>query len=369
MRIGMLVPSLENKGPIIVARNIAKYLKNDIEIVFISLRKNNIDSYNNFLEFEVYELDLGKIPVLLNRKKLITKIKEIDVDIIHCHSYWPTILSGLFLRQYCIISTLHNNPNMDYTYEYGSALGKIMGWTMLKCQNTFFMNVAISDYIKKIHLDMGIKKKKIMTIYNGIEINNIIEKKEKKSNNGKIKLITVSVLNKIKNIEFLIDVVEEMVQKNIIVTLKIIGDGNFKQVLEKRINDKKLNKFIKLLGSKTRKEIDQELKKADVFVFSSKNEGLGLSVLEALSAEIPVVTSDIPVMKEIIENDKNGYICEVKTNFYIEKILKVKKNINDYNIVLENKFLISEMSSTYKKLYKLAEKFIQQERNNKNDQI
>lgn len=353
MKILVMLPSFENKGPEIVARDIAEHSMNKrIQYIFISLRKNTEHDLNRFKKFEIYEFEGKRIPIF--DKKIRKVIEKIRPDIIHCHCFWPTVLAGIFLKKYKIITTLHNNPLEDYSYGYGKKVGYLMTHIMLYFQKGFYKNVAISKYIERVHLKLGIDSSKIVTIYNGIKdvkYKNIEEKKI-----TEMKFITVSALNEIKNVEFLIDVIHKLYikksERNI--KFRIIGNGPFYNRILNKINELKLQNIIELCGDIEREKVYNFLKESNVFLFSSKSEGFGLVVVEALKMGLPVVSSNIPVMHEIIREGHNGYMCN-NLDDYVEKIELILQNYSYFcNEVRKNfnkNYLAKQMSINYEKLY------------------
>lgn len=351
-KILILVPSLQDKGPIIIAKDIARYCKDKrIKIVFISLRKNKEEDLKNIKEYQIYEIGMGKLPYKFLKLKKIVKFEE--PNLIHCHGFWPTILAVLILNQYKLISTLHNNPNEDFVYEYGKINGKIITTILLFFQKKLYLNIAISKYIEDVHRKMGLKN--IITIYNGIPQNKFaIENEEVYSK--ELSLVTVSVLNKIKNVSFLIKVIKELKKYIPKIQLKIIGDGQERKKLEMKVKEYMLEENVVFLGKKKREDIYDELRETDIFIFSSLSEGFGLVIAEALMLRIPVVTSNIPVMKEIVVQGKNGIICDLEVNKYVEAILEIKKNLKQYKkntkIYFNENFFVENMSKNYINLYK-----------------
>lgn len=351
-KVVMLVPSLESKGPIIIARDIALYSNNNILFIFIVLRKSNNKDLKICSNFKIYELELGKIPLF--SLKLRKVIEELKPDIIHCHCFWPTILAGIYLKKFKVISTLHNNPLKDFYYEYGKILSIFMVKVMIFFQKRFYLNISISNYIQEVHKKLGLNN--IVTIYNGVPKIEIFKKARKENKEEKLKLITVSVLNKIKNVSFLLKIVKSLREKNIKIELKIIGDGYERRKLEDYVRENKLEKEIIFLGKLERKKVYEELKQSDIFLFSSLNEGFGLVIVEALLCEIPVIASNIPIMKEIITNNKNGIICNLNIEEYTNAILEIYKNLDTFKSntkkYFNENFLVENMSKNYETLYK-----------------
>lgn len=349
MKIVMLIPEILNKGPEIVVKDIiSNYDGKDIEFIIVSLRKNLCENKELFKNYKIYEVDLGKIPLKFNKLKRI--IKNIEPDIIHCHGFWPTVLAGSLLKNYKIMTTLHNNPNEDFYYKYGKIIGFFMTKIMLFFQKRINLNVAISNYIENTHRNMGLKN--IITIYNGIPKVNCIDFHKK---NEKLKLITVSSLIRRKNVDFLIQIMNELNKYVSDIEFLIIGDGVERENLINLVKQFNLEDKVKFLGNLSREEVYGELIKSDIFLFSSLSEGFGLVITEALSLKIPVITSNIPVMKEIIVNGKNGIICNLKVEEYVEAVLEIKNNKEKYientSIYFNKNFLAENMSRNYQTEY------------------
>lgn len=353
-KVIMFIPCLIERGPIIVVRDIIEnYQGKEYKFIILTLRKNKKENFKLKKEYEIYEIDNKKVPLKVNQLRKI--VKEINPDIIHCHGYWPTIFSGIFFRKYKIVSTLHNNPLQDFELRYGKIISKFMIKSMIFYQNKFQKNISISKYVEETHKKLGVLN--LETIYNGIpndiKINNLnrINKHQK----NKVNLITVCNLNKIKNIEFLIKVIEKL--KNIInVEYTIVGDGPDKSKICNMIIEKRMTNIIKLVGRKSREEVYRYLEDKDIFLFASLSEGFGLVIVEALKKGVPVITSNIPVMKELIISGKNGVICDLNINEYIEAILEVNKNLNEYKkntqIYFNKDFFVENMSKNYMDLYR-----------------
>jgi glycosyltransferase involved in cell wall biosynthesis len=92
------------------------------------------------------------------------------------------------------------------------------------------------------------------------------------------------------------------------VKLLIAGEGDERTRLEAGIQRHNLYENVSLLGQ--RSDIPELLQLADVFVFPSDNEALGLAVTEAMAAAKPVVASALPALAEVVDDGINGYLVE-----------------------------------------------------------
>lgn len=79
------------------------------------------------------------------------------------------------------------------------------------------------------------------------------------------------------------------------------GDGPLAADLERRATDSDLGSAVELLGAIPYEEMPELYRAADLFVLPSRAEGLPRTVLEALSTGVPVVTSDLPQLRSIVE--------------------------------------------------------------------
>jgi glycosyltransferase involved in cell wall biosynthesis len=79
-----------------------------------------------------------------------------------------------------------------------------------------------------------------------------------------------------------------------------------------------------------RKDIDKVMQIADVFFLPSKQEGLCLSIIEALNFGLPIITSNVRGCQDLVEDGKNGFIAEKDDyNKFAELISKL---MNDKNL-------------------------------------
>jgi glycosyltransferase involved in cell wall biosynthesis len=128
-----------------------------------------------------------------------------------------------------------------------------------------------------------------------------------------------------------------VVKNNNYAKLVIIGDGNDNDKLKliNFINERQLNKNIILKGFLTRKQIYKVFLSSKIFIFPSREEGFGLSILEALCFELPVIAWDLDVYKAVY-----GDLVQVVKKFdKIEFAQAVIKNLNSKKKFKKNKSL------------------------------
>lgn len=126
-----------------------------------------------------------------------------------------------------------------------------------------------------------------------------------------IQLITLGRLTKQKNYSLLIDSVAMVHKRFPNVKLNIFGQGPLQEELQKLIDEKNVNNYIKLCG-RTNTPVD-ELLKSDMFVFSSNYEGMPNALMEAMAVGLPCISTDCPTgPKELIGDNERGLLVPVE---------------------------------------------------------
>ncbi len=212
--------------------------------------------------------------------------------------------------------------------------------------------LANSEAVKDFYVNkIGVPSEKIAIIPNGIDIayfDSIASDPELKKSLG-IKpddfvIICVANLHINKGHKYLLEAFEEVYKRNKNTQLLIIGDGAEKNNLEQQIKNYQSKDNIHFLGRRT--DVPQLLKLSDCFVLPTLFEGMSNAIMEAMAANLPVITTDIPENRELIENGKTGIFVPVKNNLAItqaiERIFGNKNQALRQSISFESKNIIKE---------------------------
>jgi glycosyltransferase involved in cell wall biosynthesis len=90
--------------------------------------------------------------------------------------------------------------------------------------------------------------------------------------------------------------------------LRIIGEGEERESIEAEINKFDLKNYVLLLGAKTQSEVAELLKMADCYVQSSVSEGIPVAIMEAMASKLPVVSTKITGIPELVIDEKTGIL-------------------------------------------------------------
>ena len=128
----------------------------------------------------------------------------------------------------------------------------------------------------------------------------------------------------------IIDMFYEFHKKNKEWKLDIVGEGELRENLEKKIKRYKLEKFVKL--RKYTDNIEKYYLNSSVYLMSSLYEGWGMVIGEAIEFGLPVISFNISSAPEMIQDKYNGYIIE---NYNQEKYIECMLNLAQNNKLLK----------------------------------
>lgn len=133
--------------------------------------------------------------------------------------------------------------------------------------------------------------------------------------------VKIARLDYPKDFDTLIKAFKTLKNKGINEKLYIIGEGEQRKDLEDKLKNNNLEDTIYLLGRKNNPYV--WLNNADIFVHSSKREGFGMVLVEAMACNKLVVSSDCKVgPREILEDGKNGELYNVGDHIKLAKLLE-----------------------------------------------
>ena len=185
-------------------------------------------------------------------------------------------------------------------------------------------------------------KEKAICIYNPMDIGKIerdLTKFDELTEEEKIfideeYMIAVSRLEKGKGIEDLIEIYESLKKKGVKEKLYILGGGQERENLEKRIRDLNLENDIFLLGEKKNPYI--WMGKANLFLHCSYKEGLPTVLIESMISKTVVIAYDCPTgPKEILGDGKYGVLVTMgDKKIFEKKVYELLNNNNQKNLFL-----------------------------------
>lgn len=239
-------------------------------------------------------------------------------DLLHINL--PSPYSANF-SMIALIARLAGIPNIVTTEHLPMVKGKWWVMRFLKGFNTYFIDRIITvsrrnvQYLVEIH---RIIPKKIVCIYNGVDLNSILALAEGKSvklsqigiRPGERVVLGVGRLHWQKGFEYLVQAAAQVIKSYPDVKFLIAGDGPDHGDLGELIKQLGLNERVILLGFCA--NIPELIKKSDIFVISSLLEGLPFALLEAMALGKPVIATAIDGIPEVVEDGRTGFLVPVR---------------------------------------------------------
>ena len=201
------------------------------------------------------------------------------------------------------------------------------------------------------------KNSSLQLIYNGINIEKFDGIKRKKFDGEELVFGSLGRLTEQKNYSLLIRALSKIKGSNF--KFLIAGEGELRGSLQKEIDSLGINSRIELVGVK--KDVRSFLASLDFFILPSKWEGLGIVLLEAGLARLPVLASNTGGISEIVSNGKSGILFKnesvsdltEKINYFLNPNNREKLDFlgeNLYNRVVSD-FDIKKMIKKYEEVY------------------
>jgi len=250
---------------------------------------------------------------LLDLIKIYRIIKAEQFDIVHAHSSKAGVL-GRLAAYLAGIKIIFYTPHAFAFMGYSNRISHFFCRSIEKMLARLTMRIiCVSESEKKIAIRNVCEKNKIIVIGNGVEPA-FFSPQEKQIDvlkhqlgikNKKI-IGTVGDFRPQKNYDLFLKIAFEVTQVCQDITFLIIGDGERRLQIEKKITEYALGKNIILLGRID--QVHQYYSIMDIFLLTSLWEGMPYSVLEAMAMGIPVVATNVPGLRDVVVDNITGYL-------------------------------------------------------------
>jgi glycosyltransferase involved in cell wall biosynthesis len=296
--------------------------------------------------------------------KLVGYCRKHEIDLIHSHLFGANLYACLAaaITRIPVVATFHNELFLQGRSE------KHLFLKSLFIRKLASKIVLVANYMKDDYVNIAkFPEEKILTIYNGIDMDFMIDNFDESALRRELRLDRNDLLiGHIANFRipkghrFLIESAGLICKKMKNVKFLLIGDegdGNLKVEIERLINEMNLEDNVRILGF--RDDVRELLNLIDIFVLSSISEGLPLSVIEAMAASKPVVATDVGGLPEIVIPDETGFLVKAGNAHDLAGRLEVLLKNDDLRRqigirgrkVVEEKFSLNVMIDNYQQLY------------------
>lgn len=291
-----------------------------------SVRKSNIvvpKSYVNAVIKNPLPFLRTLFYVLCTFIKLVKKIKTTNAEIVHVFTcsmwgFWRSVVYIIIAKLMGKKIIFHLLNAIDIFYLNSGKIGRLLIRKALAFTDMHLVqSPKIADFVRSI------SHRPVRSIFNGVELDKFVPREGKIFDVPRI-VISVSVAKE-KGTYDIISAVPFVVDRVRDVKFVFIGGGIFKPFMD-FAKEKGVEEFIYFAGKVTDEELVVWYRKAYIFILPSYFEGQPLSILEAMASGLPVISTKIGSIPEVVRG-QNGFIIEkgdYKT--LADKILSLLEN-------------------------------------------
>lgn len=343
----------QNNSILSIYSNIKDYFKTKIISFYRSIDFLNILSYYYFdfsLKLKV------KSYLKLNRKPEIV-VTDSEREMYHFLKYeknkTKTVLfmhtDGIPLKMISL-----SNPKLEKTFFYKRMQKRYLYTINNVDKIVFICDIGMRNFIKSYP---DFDKSKLSVVLNGIEDDNFKKSNKMIGNNFTYNLTCVGSLSFRKGQEIIINALT-LADKSALekIHVNIIGDGPARKDIENLIKSKNLSDNVSMIGSIDNLKVRQYLINSNIFILMSRNEGLPISIIEAMREGLSIISTNISGIPELIENKFNGLLLDPNA----EQLTNIFNDMDKYNWSLmgensrklfKDKFTLDRVFSEYCDIY------------------
>jgi len=264
---------------------------------------------------EAHRITIANWRVPLDLPRAAQFIRRQRIDMIHCHGYKPAVWAFLIamLVRVRVMATCHLwffNKNAPFKMRALIAIEKFL-------YRHFRAVVAVSEDIRDILLAVGADASRVHLIRNGIALSDYDFAARTASpqpvvignvGEGDTCVLNIARLTEQKAQRDLIAAAVHIKAAGAKLKIVIVGEGELRSELERQIAAEKVSDVVSLLGF--RSDIAELLRRADIFTLPSLDEGMPISLLEAVAAKVPVVVTAVGDIPKLIADGSCGLIVK-----------------------------------------------------------
>lgn len=352
MKIVHIIPDLSIGGAQIMMMNLALFQHKSHEV--------HVVSYYSFDNFILHELTKCGITVhQLDKKvsldiflfcKIYKVLKAITPDVIHSHLHaMQYAFPYLFLNKVRSIHTVHNIATKELPK-------RVQLIQKLLYKLKFTTPVAISPIVQSsIITKYHFNDTNVPIIYNGINFS-----KYQSTTSKKEYLLHIGRFEEQKNHIMLVEAFSIIHQALPKMNLVMIGEGPLKENIKMKVKEYQLSDVVHF--EPITSEIYLYLNKAKLFLLTSLWEGTPVTIVEALIMGVPVISTDVGGVSDLIIDSQNGHLTDLNPGSFADKCIKCLVDINHYNELVNGtrinleRFNQENMGAEYNYLYNLGRK-------------
>lgn len=343
MRILYIINNLAKGGAERFVLDLVTYLHQHTTIEY---RLAVLEDVNEYEEYDVESLNLTNIeyvPFSFRKKnrneKLTQLVNDFQPDIVHSNLFLSEFVTSYDIRP-TIKYVCHGHDNMHQfaplsfrqLFDKKRLLNRldyrVLAYKKYRKAETYF--IANSEhtfdyYSKNVPRN---QQNNVRLVQYGFNYDKYFHQKQI-APIDKIRLVNVGSYQVKKNHAFFIDLAIELKNKGVNFEINLIGHGTEFEAIKNKIAEFQLEEYVFLRGLQS--NVQEWYQQSDLYIHAATYEPFGLVFLEAMAAGLPAITLDGKGNRDIIENDKNGFLFdEQDAGKFADKIIEYTSDNEKY---------------------------------------
>lgn len=297
-------------------------------------------------------------------KRLRAFADEHHVDVLHAHQYTPffqSMLSRGLLGRRPVLFTEHGRHFPDLPSKKRSVVNRLL-------LNRRDRLVGCGGAVRQALIDNeGLPASRVEVVYNGVDLQELAAgdasrrstlRSEFGFDDDDFVAIQVARLHELKDHATAVATIQEAAKSNGNIKLLIVGEGDQRESIEAEIAARRLQDQVVLAGN--RNDVPDLLTASDAFLMTSISEGIPLTIIEAMAAGLPVVSTAVGGIPEMIQHGQSGFLAEAKdANTLAEHLVHLATDEKHRQAIIEQgrlqakaKFSLDSMLNGYAAIYR-----------------
>lgn len=296
-------------------------------------------------------------------KRLDAFARRENVSLLHAHQYTPffqAMLSRGLRGTRPVLLTEHGRHVPDLPSRKRSVVNRLL----LRKQDRL---IGCGGAVRQALIDNeGLPAQRVDVIYNGVDLNAFSQatadartriRRECGFSEDDFVIVQVARLHELKDHQTALQTIDIARRTIPGVRLLIVGEGDERAAIEASVARHNLQQHVRLTGS--RSDVADLLAASDAFLMSSISEGIPLTIIEAMAAELPVVSTAVGGIPEMITSGQNGFLAPARQPAELSRCLvslaqspALRKKMGAAGRrTAEGQFSLASMLNGYRRLY------------------
>lgn len=323
------------------------------------------------LHREIEKRELNALSLSISRPRqfitgffrLVKLLKSRKVDLLHTHLFHASVIGQVAARLAGTPRTVMTRHYLNYIDLFRGPIDKMLDNLSLRLSHKI---IAVSENVRQTLVKHNlVNPNKIIVVHNGIDTSEIKEMPNEiiQKNRQELGLAGYFVIGQIGNLHpckghrYLLQAIAKLNAEGSKIKLLIVGEGPLKKELVDLSKQLAVEENVLFLSY--RKDVYDLMALMDVIVQPSIDEGFGISVIEAMAMQKPVVGTTVGGIPEIIEHNLNGILVPPADSESLQKAIagliedaQLRKRLGEMGKkTVEQKFTIAAMAKKYEQLY------------------